>query len=193
MLMLVADVTEFNDYYRVNWIVERDEGVVCDSGNKYIKISQEAAEIASSQISKGNFVVAKKPVDREIMVEHLSVQELDDLERKRSLELCNAKVNMSGLAASLRGFDFFEFTLCNNYLASRGYFITNYNREEKYIEIINSGDMELIEHLETYLNLLDRIGVPHYQYTRYLKLEDDLKAAKSVEEIENTVTKFSNN
>ncbi len=90
---------------------------------------------------------------------------------------------MTQAAAQLRAFDFFEFTMCNNFLASKGFFITDENREEVYIQIINSGDEKVIEHLEKYLNLLDRISVPNYQYNSYLEFEEAVKDAKTLGEL----------
>lgn len=192
MLITVADVTEFSDHYRVNWVVEREQEFV-DKGNKYLKISVSAAELATKALNDGHYVKAIKPImNREISIINLAVDELDDFEKRRSAEIARARGQMTGLAANLRAFDFFEFTMCNNELASRGYFITQNNREEKYIEIINSGDMELIECLETYLNLLDRISIPQYQYKKLLKLEDDLLSARTEEEIDGIVSKFYN-
>lgn len=43
-------------------------------------------------------------------------------------------------------------------LADAGYFITDQNREEKYIEIIETEDENLIDLLETYLNIKDDIA-----------------------------------
>jgi hypothetical protein len=53
--------------------------------------------------------------------------------------------------------DFMSFMMLNNKFASKGIFITSENREEKYIEMIESGEEDLINSLEEYINLLDKI------------------------------------
>ena len=53
--------------------------------------------------------------------------------------------------------DFITFMQLNNAFANKGIFITEKNKEEKYIEIIETGDEKLIEQLEQYIILLDNI------------------------------------
>jgi predicted ATP-dependent Lon-type protease len=45
----------------------------------------------------------------------------------------------------------------NNLLNSKGYFIHDDNREEVYLEILETGDSGLIDTLERYLNMKDEI------------------------------------
>jgi DNA-binding PadR family transcriptional regulator len=44
-------------------------------------------------------------------------------------------------------------------LADRGFVVTENNREEKYLEILETGDEELIDLLETYLIIKDEISI----------------------------------
>lgn len=53
--------------------------------------------------------------------------------------------------------DFVSFLILNNEFASKGYIITEDNREETYIKIIETGDIQLINDLEKYINLKDSI------------------------------------
>ena len=53
--------------------------------------------------------------------------------------------------------DFASFMILNNKFAAKGIFITDENKEEEYIKVIESGDMSLIEDLETYINLRDKV------------------------------------
>lgn len=53
--------------------------------------------------------------------------------------------------------DFVSLMLLNNKFASKGIFITEDNKEECYIKIIEQGDESLIEDLERYINLSDSI------------------------------------
>jgi predicted transcriptional regulator len=47
----------------------------------------------------------------------------------------------------------------NNELASKGFFITDENREEKYLEILETGDDKLIDALEEFLILKDELSI----------------------------------
>ena len=53
--------------------------------------------------------------------------------------------------------DFVAFMMLNTEFASRGIFITDSNKEDCYIKIIESGDEGLINKLEKYLSLRDSI------------------------------------
>jgi hypothetical protein len=53
--------------------------------------------------------------------------------------------------------DFVSLMMINNKFASKGIFITDDNKEESYIKIIETGDDSLITDLEKYLALKDSI------------------------------------
>jgi hypothetical protein len=53
--------------------------------------------------------------------------------------------------------DFVSFMLLNNEFISKGIIITDSNKEECYIKIIETGDENLINNLEKYLTLKDNI------------------------------------
>lgn len=80
--------------------------------------------------------------------------------------------------------DFVNFMQINNVLASNGIFITEKNKEEKYIQIIESGNEELIEILEEYINLLDNIKVIQKKKNEYNKIIEDLRNLQNYDEIQ---------
>jgi hypothetical protein len=53
--------------------------------------------------------------------------------------------------------DFVSFMLLNNKFSNKGIFITDDNKEECYIKIIETGDESLINDLEQYISLKDDI------------------------------------
>jgi hypothetical protein len=53
--------------------------------------------------------------------------------------------------------DFVSFMLLNNKFSNKGIFITDDNKEECYIKIIETGDESLINDLEQYITLKDEI------------------------------------
>lgn len=71
--------------------------------------------------------------------------------------------------------DLISFMLLNNKLSSLGIFITEKNREEKYIEIIEMGNDELIEDLERYILLLDKIKILQSKKDEYDHIIEKLK------------------
>ena len=63
--------------------------------------------------------------------------------------------------------DFVTFMKLNNKFASKGIFITEDNREECYIKIIESGEESLITDLEKYIALADQIKSIEKQKEEY--------------------------
>jgi len=71
--------------------------------------------------------------------------------------------------------DFISFMMLNNKFCDKGIYITENNREESYIKIIELGDEELIEDLEKYIKLRDDIKSIQAKKEQYCKIIDKLK------------------
>ena len=69
-------------------------------------------------------------------------------------------------------------------LAAAGHFINADNREEKYLEIINTGDTDLISALEEYLDAYDAITPILSMWNDVKQFETDLEAATTEEEVD---------
>jgi hypothetical protein len=71
--------------------------------------------------------------------------------------------------------DFVSLMLLNNKFASHGIFITDDNKEECYIKIIETGDDSLIEDLEKFINLKDEIKTLENKKQNYLTIINKLQ------------------
>lgn len=89
-------------------------------------------------------------------------------------------------------FEMYNVMLVNTELASKGYFITDENREEKYIEIINSGNEKLIVLLQSYLEMKDRIDPMWEYYNKFKEFKTNLEGMKTIEEIDTAVENLCN-
>lgn len=78
--------------------------------------------------------------------------------------------------------DFVSFMTLNNKFASKNIFITDDNKEEQYIKVIESGDESLIQDLETYINLRDRILSLEAKKKEYAEIVDKLKMLEDYED-----------
>lgn len=74
-------------------------------------------------------------------------------------------------------FEFFDFIMLNNTLAAAGFVVTEKNRREKYLEIIDTGDIDLIDSLEQYLNALDKLNIINGWYRTYKEFEKSVYMA----------------
>ena len=79
--------------------------------------------------------------------------------------------------------ELYHFFKLHHYLEAKGFFITDENREEKYLEVINSGDTETLEKLSEYLDSLDDFNAIDAVYMKYKEYKEKIKAAKTKQEI----------
>jgi len=80
--------------------------------------------------------------------------------------------------------DFASFMILNNKFAAKDIFITDENKEEEYIKVIESGDMSLIEDLESYINLRDKVQSIESQKKEYTDIVNKLKMLEDPEDRE---------
>lgn len=80
--------------------------------------------------------------------------------------------------------DFVIFMQLNNSFAARGIFITDKNKEEKYIEIIETGDENLIQDLEQYIMLLDNIKIIQKKKDEYNEVINSLKHIQNYNDVQ---------
>lgn len=78
--------------------------------------------------------------------------------------------------------DFASFMILNNKFAAKGIFITDENKEEEYIKVIESGDISLIEDLETYINLRDKVQGIEAQKKEYTDIVTKLKSLEDYDD-----------
>ena len=63
----------------------------------------------------------------------------------------------------------------------KGYIITEENREEKYLAMLNTGDEALISKLEEYLNLRDEVQYVSNDYHNYKIAKVGINEASTLE------------
>lgn len=71
-------------------------------------------------------------------------------------------------------YTYFRYSYLNNIFASKGIFITQENREEKYIEILEKNDDDLMKYLEEYLNVMNKLEYFESMYAKYLNACEEL-------------------
>jgi hypothetical protein len=127
----------------------------------------------------------------ELKIEDLKIEKIDPFSIKKMLTiqrgmlLINQRINILSL------FGFANFIILNNYMLDAGYFITNENREQKYLEIINTTDKKLIKKLEEYLEALDVVSQDLYWYSHYREFRDAVDSASSEEQLTMAINTFN--
>lgn len=171
-----------DDYMKVLYVTNTKVKEV--EGGVFVQMTKLAADDVIDALNEGKVVLVPRGVDGIIEITDLLITDNEDLLQMQKDKCCfRARMHMNNEMAMLKALDFFEFTICNNKLASHGIFIHDGNREEKYIEIINSGDENLIECLETYLNSWDIISDIYKWYNGFKKFVDTIERATTPEEV----------
>lgn len=158
-----------------------------------LKLSNMAAKIIRDAINEKKAVRIGKPLKTtEVLPFEITVFERDEtsVEYIKDLSLLKVKMLVTPDMTKESGYTLYEFMIKNNELASRGYFITESNREEKYIEIIEAGDDTLIQLLESYLEANDKIARSFYIKDKIEAYKLKLAECETVEQVEELENQF---
>jgi hypothetical protein len=95
----------------------------------------------------------------------------------KAVKACRNKVRgvMDGELLTFSLLDFVSLMLLNNKFLDKGIVITDDNKEECYIKIIEMGEESLIDDLEKYINLKDSISIIETKKMEYKNLVKQLK------------------
>jgi len=152
----------------------------------YLIVGNEVALEIKRNIAEGNIVTI--PVadaeSGDVTIDSFTIDvpgDLDAYKNKAKQRISNV---FSFYLASTGGMVFFQAMTSFSILASHGYFITDENREEKYLEIINTGDEDLITALEEYLDAYDNISPVAGMYSSLKQAKLEIDAATSEEEVD---------
>ena len=143
------------------------------------------AQIIEESFSKNEKVFFKKDCKSiELMPHDLIIGPVvEDIKTVINQYLTEARYHVSHQQALVTGLMMFDFICINNELINEGYVISSNNREDKYIEILETGDEELIEKLERYLNAHDTINRASFLQNEYNRFYIRLKQQTEVEKV----------
>ena len=121
----------------------------------------------------------------------LVISPMDPLDVYKARTRTRGKHLLRGYCDYTLQFDFFQFNVLNNKLINAGYVITDDNREQKYLDVVNAGVQEDIDTLDAYLEVLDRIKVHEHHYDNYQNFKTDVNAATSEAECDALYVTYS--
>jgi hypothetical protein len=124
-------------------------------------------------IGEGNLVAGDFTVERRTTLERYKRRKLHKVRSIFTLYLSN-----------IGSISFFNMFNAFAGLADQGYFITDANREEKYLEIIALNDPNLISLLEDYLEAYDLVSPIANMWTNVKTFEADLEVATNQAEVD---------
>lgn len=108
-----------------------------------------------------------------LTLENLEIDESSNLVKNSYIfQLTSA---MGQIFTKIPQYTYFRFQYLNNIFASKGYFITEDNREEIYIKILETDDEKMIEYLEEYLKVLGQLNQYEQMYQSFLNGLDEME------------------
>lgn len=188
ILYNVACVKDLGLSYRVHHVSKSDMAFI-EPGKLYIKISSLCSNIIREELEKGTEVIIPKDLEREVLPSDLILNPTDELSVAKGVALARMSSKVNSHLMSVSALDFYEFFTIHTKLLDDGYIITG-NRQQKYLDIINSKEEKVIENLKTYLKLRDRIDVVSWAYKQYKSAEEALSSASEIEQVKQIEMSF---
>ena len=144
--------------YRVTNILFK-EHTHLSSGNMFIHLDAELGLKIRDIISTGvDVLINKETINKTpIVFEDFLIVEYDDIELEKNK--LNKKINslITYEMTSIFALDYCQFISINTFFISKGFYITDETREEVYLKIIETEDDSLLQMMEKYLVLKDKI------------------------------------
>lgn len=157
----LAVVEDRGPYWQVTNVTKNTLESLANRDEKLLKLSYVTYEKIVEAIKAGNIVRIPKTLQTDEVLPHeLDVVDAandDPLLSARSASLAKVRMLITPELSKISGLALYGFTVLNNDMIAAGFVITKSNREEKYLEILETGDEELINKLEDYLNYKDEI------------------------------------
>lgn len=189
ILYNVVNVIDLGSYYRARSVAKSDMAYI-EPGRIYLKISALSAERIKDELEKGTEVLIPKDMTREVLPVDLILNKTDPLTVIKGVALAKIRAKIDGHLASISALEFYSFFTVHAKLMDAGYFITDENREEKYLEIINSGNEDIISSLEEYLENRDKINVVSWSYKQLKRAEEAIENIETEEEVKQVEISF---
>lgn len=194
MIYELALVEDRGAYWVVTNVTKNTLDNLANREEKVLKLSYMSYKLISEAIMEGKTVHISKSLQTDEVLpgefEIIDHAETDNLQEARNAALAKVRMLVSPDLARISGFSLYGFTILNNDLIAAGYPITNSNREEMYLKILETGDEVLINKLEDYLNYRDEVEAVAHLERKFSAFKKDVKIATSIEAVKELQDRF---
>ncbi len=194
----VATVIDCGTYWRVTNVSKSNMDALSNPNENKLKLSSIAYDLIRNLLEQGKEVKIKKPLfTNEVLPGEIFIDEVEDLQLQKNSSIIKIRMLVTPELSKISGFSLYGFMMLNNDLSSKGYFITDENREEKYLEILETNDESLIQKLEDYLNYRDEIDKLASLERLFSKFKNEINDSSTIEDVKKIeelfLEKFYNN
>ena len=200
MMSMRLNVKDVGNMYEVISINDAETTILGHVNNTYEIFSWSIYELICQALMEGKTIYLPKNNYSQLTVDDIVIVEQEsELETQKKIAINKVKDFLySTRINKLQLLDYYTFTILNNYFINMGFVITSQNREEKYLEIINTiSEMEdeneseiVIANLENYLNILDKLKELEGFVVRLNTTIDEIISCETVEAVETVVNDF---
>lgn len=163
----------------------QDNDILKMSSRDHMKINDEVIikEIKSAQ-EKG-LSVSFNTATKKLTTRVDKYRDIPNTDIKRVQAVRLARVQLESITDAFELIDYVNYIDANNILSSNGFFITDENREEMYLNILEADNESLIDALEEFLTIKDKLTVVKSAKRKYDEIvervhnttEDDINIA----------------
>lgn len=197
-MKLRFNVKDKGTTYEVISINENELSFIADGVEIYNIDSWDVYEKICNELSSGNVVLIPKGMDSAIQVSDLIIDTTNnELEKQKNIAILKCKDLMYSSRLNKESIlAIYTFTILNNYFLDLGFFITDDNRESKYLEIINYAaahedkEQEIINKLESYLSLRDKTKTFYLFYDSLVNIIQEIEIASTIENVNVKLNEF---
>ncbi|MCK5767291.1 MAG: hypothetical protein KAH35_02810 [Candidatus Atribacteria bacterium] len=171
-----------NDTIKLTGYRQMEEDLEYDTG-AFREVEDDVYDYVVENYLKGDMFV----FDTELVftIENITFMPFDDITALKNNAL-NVYIN-NELRDDDTSLDFFlisvKFTIINNQMLEKGFIFTPDNKEEVYLDVLNSGDARSIEILEDYIETLDAVTQYSTKVNNYISMKKSMENLTTVEEI----------
>jgi hypothetical protein len=188
-----AQLSEFGSHYKVTNIVLSEVKYILPNA-KFVALPNEVALKLKNELNNGKVISIDKefidePKSKDIPLDNFKIEEPNTLDLKKSATKARAKQRVSAYMAMMTGFDVLEFFMILGKLNSLGFPVMDEGqKEEVFLNIINTGNEDLITDLERFLEIkdtFDKMMKKHRTIKQYFREVDECDTEEELEEVIN--------
>jgi hypothetical protein len=194
MIYDLAVVEDHGSQWRVANVQQNTLDGTVDRNEKLLKLSYMSYQLIKEAILNNKTVYINKTLlTNEVLPGEFKIVDVastDPLQDARNAASVKVRMIITPELSKVSSLALYGFTVLNNDMVNAGYAITNENREEKYLEILETGDEKLIAKLEDYLNYKDEIEAVAHIERKFSAFRAELKSTTTIEEVKQLEARF---
>jgi hypothetical protein len=191
-----AQLSEIGKVYQVTNVFLSEAKYILPNA-KFVALPNSVALSIKNELNNGKYVSIEKdlidnPKSKDIPLTDFKIEEPKSIEQMKSAARAKVNQRISVYTSLLTGFDMLEFWIILTKLNVMGYPVMDDNNKEKvFLDIINTGNEDLITDLERFLEIKDVFDNMMKKYRGLKQYFREINECDTEEELEEVVSSNS--